>query len=75
MCSIRNNIWLYILILDPQENIYKQIKKTYHMSASFAGRHVKGFEDLSINVLLEVQNNKYNQILYLKAYIAYELHL
>ena len=42
--------------LDLKETIYKQIKKTYYMSASFAGRHVVGFGDLNINVFLEVQN-------------------
>ena len=31
------------LILDLQEYIYKQVKKTYYMSASEAGLHVVGF--------------------------------
>ena len=47
-------------IFDLQENIYKQIKKTYYMSAGFAGRHVVGFGDLSIDVFLEVQNQRYS---------------
>ena len=47
-------------MLDLQEHIYKKIKKTYYMSAGFAGRHVLGFGDLSIDVFLEVQNQKYN---------------
>ena len=42
--------------MDLQENIYKKVKKTYYMSAGFASRHVVGFEDLSIDVFLEVQN-------------------
>ena len=43
-------------ILDLQENTYKKVKKTYYMSAGFAGQHVVGFGDLSIDVFLEVQN-------------------
>ena len=39
-------------ILNLQENIYKKVKKTYYMSAGV------GFEDLSIDVFLEVQNKK-----------------
>ena len=60
-----NNIvyWLQNLviffILDLQENIYAQVKKTYYVSASFAGRHVVGFADLSIDVFLEVQKKRY----------------
>ena len=45
-------------ILDLQENIYKKVKKTYYMSAGFAGRHVVGFGDLSIDIFLEVQNKQ-----------------
>ena len=37
-----------------QENIYKEIKKTYYMSAGV------GFGDLSIDVLLKVQNIRYS---------------
>ena len=44
-------------MLDLQANIYKQVKKTYYMSAGFAGRHVVDFEDLSIDDFLKVQNN------------------
>ena len=62
------------VILDLQENIYKKIKKTYYMSAGFAGRHVVGFEDLSIDVFLEVQNKRYSQILYLIDYVVPGLH-
>ena len=47
-------------MLDLQENIYKQIKKTYYMSAGFAGSHVVEFEDLSIDVFLVVQNKTYS---------------
>ena len=47
-------------------------KKYYYMSA---GRHVVGFEDLSIDVFLGFQNKKYSWILYLIGYIAYGLHL
>ena len=45
--------------MDLQENIYKKVKKIYYMSAGFAGRLVVDFEDLSIHVVLEVQNPKY----------------
>ena len=41
-------------ILDLQENIYKKVKK------SEAGRHVVDFEDLNIDVFLEVQNKRYS---------------
>ena len=47
-------------IWDLQENIYNKVKITHYMSAGFAGRHVAGFVDLSINVFLKVQNNRYN---------------
>ena len=40
------------------------------MSAAFAGRHVVGFGDLSIDVFLEVQDTKYSQILYLIDYVV-----
>ena len=56
------------LILDLQEHIYKKV-------ISSACQHVVGFKDLSIDVFLEVQNERYSQILYLIDYIAYGLHL
>ena len=37
------------------------------MSAGFAGRHVVGAGDLSVDVFLDVQNQRYCQILYLLA--------
>ena len=46
------------LTLDLQDNIYKKVKKTYYMSAGFAGQHVVDFWDLSIDVFLEVQNKR-----------------
>ena len=45
---------------DLHENIYNKIKKTYFMSAGFAGRHVGGLGDLSIDVFLDVQNKRYS---------------
>ena len=45
------------------------------MSACFAGRHVVDFEDLSIDVFLEVQNKRDSEILYLIDYIVYGLQL
>ena len=76
----RNNIvyqmqYLTIsFILDLQENIYKKVKKTYYMSAGFAGQHVVSFEDLNIDIFLEVQNQRYCQILYLIDYVVPGLH-
>ena len=58
-------------MLDLQDNIYKKVKKTYYE----AGRHVVGFWDLSMDVFLDVHNNRYSQTLYLIDYIAYGLHL
>ena len=43
-----------------KSHMYKKVKKTYYMSAGFAGRHVVNFEDLSIDVFLEVQNKRYS---------------
>jgi hypothetical protein len=59
--------------LDLLESIYKQVKKTCYMSAGFASRHVVGFGDLSVDFVLEVQNKRYSQILYLIDYIAHGL--
>ena len=67
--------WAIFVILDLQENIYNQAKKTYCMSAGEAGRHVVNFGDLNIDSLLEVQDKGYSKIVYLIGYIAYELHL
>ena len=61
-------------ILDLQEDIYKQVKKTYYMSAGFAGRHLVGFGDLNIDIFLEVQDKKYSQILHLIDYVVPGLH-
>ena len=61
--------------MDLQENIYKKVKKAYYMSVGFAGRHVEGLGDLSIDAILEVLNERYSQILYQIDYIAYGLHL
>ena len=60
--------------MDPQENIYKQAKKTYYMLAGFVGQHVVSFEDLNIDIFLEVQNKRYSQILYLIEYVVPGLH-
>ena len=58
--SLLDTIFNYMFILDLQENIYKKVKKTYYVSADEAGRCVVLFEDLSIDVFLEVQNEKYS---------------
>ena len=67
----------YIFCLGPpgKHLFYTKPKKTCYMSAGFAGRHVVGFGDLSIDVVLEVQKKRYSQILYLIKNIAYGLHL
>ena len=57
-------------ILELQENICKQVKKTYYE----AGRHVVDFGDLNIDMFLEVQNIRYSQILHLIKHIVYRLH-
>ena len=41
-----------------RSHIYKKVKKTYYMSAGEV--YVVDFEDLSIDVFLEVQNNRYS---------------
>ena len=46
--------------MDLQEKIYKTIEKTYYMSADFAGQHVVDLADLSIDVFLEVQDERYS---------------
>ena len=48
------------VILDLQGNIYKQIKQTYYMSASFAGRHVVDLGDLNIDIFVAVQDKTYS---------------
>ena len=53
---------------------YKKVKKTYYMLPGFASQHVVSFQDLNIDIFLEVQDKKYNWILYLIGYIAYRLH-
>ena len=62
------------LIWDLQENIYTKVKKTYYMSAGFAGRHVVDFGDLNIDISLEVQDKRYSQALYLIDYVVPGLH-
>ena len=47
------------LILDLQENIYRKVEKIDYPSAGFAGIRIMDFGDLSIDIFLEVQNQKY----------------
>ena len=49
-----------VFILDLQENTYEKVKKTYYMSAGFAGRHVVDFGDLNIDTFLDVQDKIYS---------------
>ena len=64
--KLKNNIVDYVqyltisFLLDRHGNIYNKIKKTYYMSADFAGRHVVGFGDSSIDVFMEVQKERYS---------------
>ena len=58
--SLLDTIVNYILFFDLQEHINEKVKKTYYMSAGFAGRHVVGLGNLSIDVFLEVQNKRYS---------------
>ena len=46
--------------MDLQENIYKTVRKTDYPLAGFAGQWVVGFGDLSIDIFLEVHNQKYS---------------
>ena len=45
------------------------------MLAGEAGRHVVDFLDFFIDIILEVQDQTYCQIVYLIDYIAYGMHL
>ena len=56
-----------------QENIYIQVLKIDYPSAGEAGRGIVGFLNFSIDTFLEVQNQKYRQILNLINNIAYGL--
>ena len=60
--SLLDTIFDYIFILDLQEIYLKYQKNIYYMSAS--GK-----------IVLQVQNEKYSQILYLIDYIVYGFHL
>ena len=68
------------VVLEPSKDPFRQsligekVKKTYYMLAGFAGQHVVSFEDLNIDIVLEVQNTRYSQILYLIHYVVPGLH-
>ena len=47
-----------LFILDLQEHIYRKVEKTDYPSAGFAGRRTVDFGDLSIDIVLELQNKK-----------------
>ena len=51
---------IMFLIVDLQETIYKKVRKTDYPLAGFAGQRVVGFGDLSIDIFLEVHNQKYS---------------
>ena len=48
------------LIVDLQENIFKEVEKIDYPSAGFAGRRIVDFKDLNIDIFLEVHNQKYS---------------
>ena len=58
--SLIDTIFNYILILDLQENICRKVKRIDYLSTCFAGRRMMNLWDLSIDISLEVQNQKYN---------------
>ena len=48
--SLLDTVFNCIVYLGPPGTYFQKIKETYYMSASFAGRHVVGFGDLSIDL-------------------------
>ena len=54
--SLLDTTFKYIFDVGPPGTHLYKVKATYYMLAGFAGRHVVGFEDLSIRVFLEFQN-------------------
>ena len=51
-------LWIPDWIEYLQENIYTWVPKPITLSAGEAGRHVVGFSDYFIDILLEVQTKK-----------------
>ena len=68
-CSLLHAMFDYIFYIVAQERIYTGVPKSH-----FAGGHVVGFLNFVISVFLEVQDQRYSQILYLIDYIAYSAH-
>ena len=73
--SLLDTIFDYIFDFGPPGKYQYKIKTTYYTAGGFACRHLVGSGDLSIDIFLEVQNQRYSWILYLHKYIAYGLHL
>ena len=59
------------LILDLQGNIYKQVEKIDYPSAGFAGRWIVDFWDFSIDMFLEVKNEKKSNIVSVRLYCSW----
>ena len=55
-----HTIFNCIFDFGPPGTHLQKSQENYYMSAGFAGRHVVGFWDLSIDVFLEVQNQRYS---------------
>ena len=72
--SLLDAISNYVFYFGSPGKTHRKVKTTYFPSAGFAGRQ-SGFEDLSIDVFLEIQNQKHSKILYPIGYIAYGLHI
>ena len=61
--SLLDTMFIYIFFLELQENIYKKVEKIDYPSASFTGRRIVGFGDLSIDIFLELRSHFGSRIL------------
>ena len=71
LSSIIDTICNYIFHFGPPGKYLWTSRENRLSAAGFAGRRIVDFWDLRIDIFLEVQNQKYPQILYLMHYIAY----
>ena len=67
-------IFSHIFYLGPPGTHLYLSPQSHYMPAGEAGRHVAGVHDVLIDYSLEVQDNRYSQMLYLVDHIAYGLH-
>ena len=73
--SLLDTIFNYIFCLRPPGKHVYLSPQNLHMSAGEAGRHVVGCFLFVLDIFLEVQDQRYSQILYLINYIAYGFYL